>query len=92
MHLKPTKVVLAEQLSGVYVIDFDIKFEDGLFSASTSSFGITKLDMKISNPDNVEYSGDGSIYAASDDTTGSIVRMMPDGKDSSTIAASDGEA
>jgi hypothetical protein len=89
--LQPTKVVLAEQLTGVYEIDLDIKFNDGVFSASSSSFSITKLDITISNPDNVEWAADGCIYAVSDDDTGSVVRMMPDGT-VDTIAAGDGEA
>lgn len=33
--LEPTKVVLAEQLTGVYMIDLDIKFVDGVFSATS---------------------------------------------------------
>jgi hypothetical protein len=84
-------VILAEQLSGVYELDFDIKFIDGVFSASSSSFTITKLKIKITNPDNVEWAADGSIYAVSDDCSGSIVRMTPDGT-ATEIASSDGEA
>ena len=88
--LEPTKVVLAEQLSGVYELDFNIQFIDGIFSAATSSFSITELKMKLSNPDNVEWAADGSIYAMSDDETGSVMRMTSDGK-VSEIATCDGE-
>ena len=77
--LDPTKVVLAEQISGIYVFDFNIKFSGGNFAASLSSFTVEKLNMRASNPDNVEWSADGSIYAVSDDSTGAVTRMTPNG-------------
>jgi hypothetical protein len=89
--LEPTKVLLGEQISGVYELDFDIKFVNGVFSASASSFSITKLNIQVTNPDNVEWSADGSRYVVSDDSTGSVVRLTPDGK-SNKIAGSNGEA
>lgn len=61
--LEPTKVLLGEQRTGVYEIDFDIKFLNGVFSAATSSFSITKINVRVTNPDNVEWSADGSRYA-----------------------------
>lgn len=73
-------MVLAEQLSGVYELNFSIKFAGGVFSASSSSFSITKLnEMTATNPDNVEWTADNSIWAVSDDSSGAVTRMTADG-------------
>ncbi|KAL7521998.1 hypothetical protein ACHAWX_007140 [Stephanocyclus meneghinianus] len=77
--LDGTKVVLAEQMSGVYELDFNLKFSGGVFSASSSSFSITKLNIGVSNPDNVEWSADGTIYTVSDDTSGAVTMVKSDG-------------
>lgn len=66
-------------MSGVYELDFNLKFSGGVFSASSSSFSITKLNIGVSNPDNVEWSADGTIYTVSDDTSGAVTMVKSDG-------------
>lgn len=75
----PTKVVLAEQLSGVYELDFTLAFSNGVFSAATSSFTISKLPLSISSPDNVEWCADDSIFVCSDNNEGAIHRRSSSG-------------
>eukprot|EP00804_Cyclotella_cryptica_P000220 CCRYP_016193-RA/>CCRYP_016193-RA protein AED:0.08 eAED:0.08 QI:176/1/1/1/0.93/0.81/16/2046/995 len=77
--LDGTKVVLAEQMSGVYELDFNLAFSEGVFSASSSSFIIKKLNIGVSNPDNVEWSADGTIYTVSDDSSGAVTMVRSDG-------------
>eukprot|EP00970_Alexandrium_tamarense_P006155 scaffold1033_cov205-Alexandrium_tamarense.AAC.14 len=75
----PTKVVLAEQLTGVYELDFGLVFTNGVFSATSSSFTISKLPLSINSPDNVEWSADGSMFVCSDNSDGSVNRRSSSG-------------
>lgn len=59
---EPTRVVLADETSGVFVLDFTLHFSDGRFSSSTSSFVITNIvdqgdggDGVLSDADNVDW-------------------------------------
>ena len=59
----PTRVVLGDQDSGLYVFDFDLDFSSGSFDAALSGFSITKLqnhnndqDGTFGDADNVDWS------------------------------------
>ena len=78
-------VVLADQNSGVYILDFRLGFSNatGYFSAGSSSFTIRKLNLPDDDYDNVEWSKDGSIFIQMDNSVGKIIRYSPS---SGTIA------
>ncbi len=73
-------VVLAEENSGVYILDFDLNFTGASFFSALSSFTIDKLDISIDDPDNVEWTIDGSIFIQSDTSDGTVTHLTPDKK------------
>jgi hypothetical protein len=59
---EPTRVVLGDETSGVFVLDFTLDFSGGRFNPSTSSFVITNIfdqsdggDGVLSDADNVDW-------------------------------------
>ena len=77
-HVLSLPVVLAEEYSGVYILDFALNFTGGSFFSASSSFTIDKLDVSIDHPDNVEWSIDGSIFIQSDNNAGTVTHLTPD--------------
>ncbi len=88
---QPTRVVLGNQIYGVFTLDFDLVFSSG-FSASQSSFVITKIDASdggLGDADNVDWTRatrlgstshpDGLIFVNEDNSSGEIWVMRPDG-------------
>ena len=90
----PTKVVLGDQDSGVFVFDFDLVFAGG-FDAAASGFTVTKIanhgpgSGSLDSADNVEWTAattlggtshpQGLIFVNEDNATGEIWSMRPDG-------------
>ena len=70
-------VVLAEQYSGVYILDYNLTFPEAKFSATGSSFTVRKLALPSDDYDNVEWSKDGSIFMQMDNSIGRIIRYSP---------------
>lgn len=64
----------------MYILDFALDFMSGSFSSASSSFTISKLVVSVNEPDNVEWSMDGSIFVQSDNYDGTITHMTPDGQ------------
>ena len=84
----PWKVVLANQLSGVFEFDFRFDFTGGSFSSETSSFAITKI-LSLSDvpaPDNIEWAVDGSIFVNNDNSEGAVHHILPNDGGISKIA------
>ena len=80
----PTKVVIAETHQGLYVVDFDLHFDNsaagGGFDSDSSSFSITKIPTNdIRFPDNVEWSANGHIFVNEDNKRGAIWYQDEDG-------------
>ena len=88
---QPTRVVLGNQNSGVFTLDFDLVFGPS-FDAAQSSFAVTKIDANsggLNNADNVDWTRattlggnsypEGLIFVNEDNSTGEIWRMEPDG-------------
>jgi len=98
----PTRAVLGDQTSGVFVFDFDLVFTAG-FNASASSFKITKISdtsggiNSLNGPDNIDWTRattlgrtlypDGLIFVNEDNSSGEIWRMTPDGSNKLRIAS-----
>lgn len=80
--MEPTKVILANQLQGVFEFEFDLNFDsDGAFSSATSGFQITKrlTTNQVGDPDNVEWAADGSFFVNSDNNAGDITHIQTNG-------------
>ncbi len=90
----PTRMVLGDQNSGVFVLDFDLVFGPG-FDAGASGFSVTKISNEsggsnsLDSPDNLEWSApailngiehpEGLIWINEDNSSGEIWQMNPDG-------------
>lgn len=90
----PTMVVLGDQNSGVFTLDFDLVFSPG-FDAGASSFTVTKISNgsggigSLDSPDNVDWTDatmlggtsypQGLIFVNEDNDSGEIWQMNPDG-------------
>ena len=48
----PTRAVLGDQDSGLFIFDFDLDFSGGSFNAGTSGFSITKIQNHVNDNDN----------------------------------------
>lgn len=99
----PTMVVLGDQDSGVFVLDFALGFSAGSFSAAGSSFTLTKVANTVSgtnsldSPDNVEWTAattlggtsypSGLVFVNEDNGSGEIWQMSPDGSNKVRIGA-----
>ncbi len=73
MHL----VVLADQNSGVYILDYNLSFPDAKFSPAGSSFSMRKLPLPTDDYDNVEWSKSGYIFMQMDNSVGNVIRYSP---------------
>lgn len=94
LHVLP--VILANENSGVYILDFGLNFSgaSGYFSAAGSSFAIRKLDLTVSvpfDPDNVEWTKDGSIFVQMDNSDGGIIRWKDNAVTNVARTKEDGE-
>lgn len=90
----PTEVVLADQNSGVFNLNFSLVFNSG-FDAASSSFTVTKISNEsgssgsLDSPDNIDWTAattlngvdypDGIIFVNEDNSSGEIWHMNPDG-------------
>lgn len=68
---------MAEQYSGVYILDYNLSFPDANFSAAGSSFTMRKLPLPADDYDNVEWSKSGDIFMQMDNSVGNIIRYSP---------------
>ena len=91
----PTRVVLGDQDSGVFVFDFDLVFTSGSFNAGASDFAVTRISTtsgganSVNAPDNVDWTAattlggtaypEGLIFVNEDNSSGEIWQMEPDG-------------
>jgi len=91
----PTRVVLGDQTSGVFVFDFDLDFSSGSFNAANSGFTVTMISTtsgnnnSLDNPDNLDWTAattlggtswpEGIVFVNEDNASGEIWRMAPDG-------------
>jgi hypothetical protein len=98
----PTRVVLGDQTSGVFVFDFDLVFSSG-FDSGASSFTITMIagtsggTNVFGQPDNVDWTDattlgstfypDGLIFVNEDNNDGEVWHMRPDGSNKVRIAS-----
>lgn len=98
----PTRVVLGDQTSGVFVFDFDLVFGPG-FDPGASGFTLTAIAATVDGsgvlgqPDNVDWTDatalggatypDGLIFVNEDNATGEIWQMRPDGSSRIRIAS-----
>jgi len=98
---EPTLVVLGDQTSGVFVLDFDLVFSGG-FDSVNSSFTIVKISNtsgggnSLNSPDNVDWTDattlggtahpDGLIFVNEDNGTGEIWQLEPDGTNKIRVA------
>jgi len=98
----PTRVVLGDQDSGVFTLDFDLVFSGG-FSSGASSFTVTKISNEgggggsLSSPDNVDWTNpttlggtfysEGLIFVNEDNDSGEIWHMNPDGSNQVQIGS-----
>jgi hypothetical protein len=67
-------VVLADQSSGVYILDYNLSFPDANFSAAGSSFSMRKLNLPTDDYDKVEWSKSGDIFMQMDNAVGNLIR------------------
>jgi hypothetical protein len=84
----PTKVVLGDENSGMFVFDFNLVFSPE-FHAESSNFTVTKITSddsnSLNNADNVDWTAssnvypDGLIFVNEDNCGGEIWKMNPDG-------------
>ncbi|MEW5251756.1 hypothetical protein [Microbulbifer discodermiae] len=90
----PTEVVLADQDSGVFNLNFSLVFSTG-FDVALSSFTVTKIANEsgssgsLDNPDNIDWTAPttlngvnypgGIIFVNEDNSSGEIWQMNPDG-------------
>ncbi|WKD49137.1 hypothetical protein [Microbulbifer spongiae] len=90
----PTEVVLADQNSGVFNLNFSLVFNSG-FDAASSSFTVTKISNEsgsngsLDSPDNIDWTAattlngvdypDGIIFVNEDNSSGEIWQMNPNG-------------
>jgi len=62
----PTQLVMAESNSGVYILDFDLKFESKNFKVMESSFAVTMItnfnQENSKYPDNVDWTKNNLIF------------------------------
>ena len=97
------QAVLAESNSGVYIVDFAMKFtkeENGRtnFKKRESTFEmamISNYDFRsYQQPDNVDWTKNDLIFVNRDSGEGGIWKMRPDGRDKTSIGktATDGES
>jgi hypothetical protein len=100
----PTKVVLGDQNSGVFIFDFKLVFTRGSFNTRISNFSITKIRDdedgigNLGDPDNVDWTDattlngetfeDGLIFVNEDNGRGEIWVMEPDGSNPLVIGHS----
>lgn len=88
----PTKFVLGDQDSGVFIFDTSLNFGGGSFNAAASSFTVIMIDANaggLGSMDNVDWTDvtnlggtfypEGLIFVNEDNTTGEIWQMNPDG-------------
>ena len=85
---QPNKVVLTEQNQGIYVLDFDLVFQNSAFDDGSSRFGITKINSDgIRAGDNVDWTArtadepQGRIFVNEDSGRMAIWSMRPNGSD-----------
>lgn len=90
----PTRVVLGDQNSGVFVLDFSLNFQGNQFRVNQSSFSIKKIanhnpNNNLNGADNADWTAvtslkgtsypQGIIFMNEDTDTGEIWQMTPDG-------------
>jgi hypothetical protein len=93
----PTKVVLGDTNSGIFVFDFNLDFSPE-FHAESSNFTVTKITSddsgSLNNADNVDWTAssdvypDNLIFVNEDNCGGEIWKMNPDGSNKVRIGFS----
>ena len=86
VHTNPndgTQVIFADQTDGVYRMDLDIRFTNGVFDTSASTVDIFQIDdvdvAPIGAPDNLTWTRNGLVYVQEDGSGNDIWQLNPDG-------------
>jgi hypothetical protein len=79
----PRQVVLAESTTGVYIIDFDLIFDNDGLNKKESKFAIEMISdfesTTYAHPDNVDWTKNNLIFVNKDNEEGGIWYMNPNG-------------
>lgn len=97
---RPTTVVLGDQDSGVFILDFQLDFSDGAFQSGSSSFTAEMITDNsnrslLNAADNVDWTAattlggveypDGIIFVNEDNASGQVWQIRSDGSEASLI-------
>ncbi len=98
----PTRVMLADQDSGVFVFNFALSFAGGSFAAGSSSFTLGKVsttsggDNSLDSPDNLDWTAattlagtsypSGILFVNEDNSSGETWSMTPSGGSKTRVA------